>query len=312
MKFLLLNEKNLAKQYLFWLALIIPILLFFFFGFPVWKNYTPGLNTLAYENFLNVSKLPLYLLGLSVPLLAIISYMHRTIQVEKQIESVLTQIKITEDKNRTDSYYSHLKSVVESLASLPVNKVTHKQDSTEDFELNQPHTLYKKIFYKSNMKDGFSIEHNTAFIAEISSHFEEIEKSLIKAKGEKINPLSDVTLLSLKEIDSRINSICECLFLKYSPSNHLYYATSHSYKLVTSFSNEEKLIETLKLLHSKTIRIFDHLNIESDSLNINQNGNAIFDEFITGSECDFYKHVMNPIHTRRGEKLGVLIDTSGD
>jgi tellurite resistance protein TehA-like permease len=82
---IMLDERNLAKQSLFWAAIILPVILFFGFGAPLWENLNFEFSKEAYNKFLDINKFPLYLFGTCVPFVAIVAYMHRTIQTEKQI-----------------------------------------------------------------------------------------------------------------------------------------------------------------------------------------------------------------------------------
>lgn len=278
----MLDDRNLARQLLFWLAIFIPISLFFIFGIPVWKNYNFAFSTFAYDNFLKTNKLPLYLLGTCVPLVAIIVYMHRTIQTEKQIKysqdqlestkiqlkNTLKQIELTDRKNKADLYYSHVKFIIDAFASLPTTTISYGFGSVplgkEDFRLAQPHALYKKIFHKSNISDGYSSEVNPEIAKVIEYYFKNIGEAL--SIKDEVTDSDEKRLKDLLLIDKQISHICATLCLEYNPSNHLFYVHGEHEKFKISFSSEEKIKSTLKHLYKVALQISDTTGMRSDYL----------------------------------------------
>lgn len=91
-------DHGLAKQMLFWLMILTPVSYFLLFGWPVWREYNLLLGEAGYAKFLEISKIPLGLLGLSIPLTALVAKLHATSQTAKQIE-----------KSRYDLFYQHRK-----------------------------------------------------------------------------------------------------------------------------------------------------------------------------------------------------------
>lgn len=279
---IMLDERNLARQLLFWLAIFIPILLFFIFGIPVWKNFDFTFSKDAYENLLTTNKLPLYLLGTCVPLVAIIVYMHRTIQTEKQIKytqqqlestqiqlkNTLKQIELTDSKNKADSYYSHVKFIVDALTSLPEANITYTDGSVllgkEEFRLAQPHALYRRIFPKSNITDGYSSEINPD-IPNILEFYFGILGEVLSLKDQAIYSKNH-KLKDLARLETAISSICNTLYLDYNPINHLFYAYGDKDKLTVSFINEDQIKITLKHLYKVTLQISDTTGMRNDYL----------------------------------------------
>lgn len=270
-----LDERNLSKQFLFWAAITFPLSLFFLFGIPLWKDLTFGFTVEAYKNFLEINKFPLYLFSTCVPLVAIVAYMHRTIQTEKQIQhtqtqlqNTLTQIKITENKNKSDSYYSHVKFVVDAVNSFPVTSIIHtsfnRTEVEENFTFNQPYALYKIIFPESNLDLGFSKKSNEAFTNEIKSIFNSINSTLLDTENNKED--SNYVAQCLCEIDRYIIELCERLLIDYNPHNHLHLVNSHNSYYVVSFKKEEQLKETLHHLFKTTQRICDFIGMDSNFL----------------------------------------------
>lgn len=93
-------NQGLFDQPLFHVGMLIPTLLFLSFGSIAWSGYDIDLSATGFDAFIKLSKLPLALLSLVVPIGAIISSFHSTKQTA-------AQIKITELKSNLDSYYQH-------------------------------------------------------------------------------------------------------------------------------------------------------------------------------------------------------------
>ncbi|MFG0496690.1 hypothetical protein ACF8MH_05060 [Pseudomonas sp. YQ_13] len=91
---------GLHDQPLFQFGLLVPILLFFIFGFFAWADYSPSLSVDGFNEFIRISKLPLAMLSLIVPIGAIVASSHSTHQTA-------TQIKLAEGKARAESFYHH-------------------------------------------------------------------------------------------------------------------------------------------------------------------------------------------------------------
>lgn len=263
-----LDEKNLSKQPLFWFAIGIPTFLFFAFGLPLWKCLIFDFSEAGYNRFLEINKLPLYLFGTCVPLVAIIGYMHRTIQTESQINNTLIQIGLTESKNKTDSYYSHIKFIIDGIKSLPTTEITHINysgaDVKEKFTLSQPYALYKRMFPKSNLDTGYCKDIDNNFRKMLMAHFNYISNKLHEVeirKGDNI-----FIAQSLSEIDNEILDICNLLLLEYNPKNHMYRAQTLRKVYCVSFYTEEQLKITLKHIYQTSLKLCDFVGMDSNSL----------------------------------------------
>ncbi len=99
---LMLNPKHgLGDQTLFWLVVLVPLTYFIIFGAITWKDYSVALNAGGFDKFIEISKLPIGLLSLSLPLTALVTYLHSTAQTAKQIE-----------KNEHELFYLHRREFV--------------------------------------------------------------------------------------------------------------------------------------------------------------------------------------------------------
>ncbi|MGP2800953.1 hypothetical protein ACTVLW_12860 [Serratia ureilytica] len=281
-----LNEKNLTRQPLFWAALVIPLILFLISGCTVWSKYKLGFNELGYENFIKASKLPLLLLSLSVPLVAIIAHIHRTIQTEKQIEHTQEQIRNTqkqigllEEKNKPDSYYAHLKSITEALSLIPSFKIprAYVNGNTHDIlSIKYPHPLYKKIFSKSKIKDGYSTEINSEFMRGIETSYNHINDIFLHFKNSTLDSERMRWLLSLETI---IFNLCKELSINFSPEEHLFIisdSASPAKEQDTFFSSEDEIKSTLIGIRNTIIHIYDLLDLDSGIFRASENsGNFV-------------------------------------
>ncbi|HGJ3598990.1 TPA: hypothetical protein ACJW9A_004553, partial [Salmonella enterica subsp. enterica serovar Kentucky] len=89
-----LTYNSLTSQGLFWGAIFVPFLSFLYFGFFAWKGHSVDMSSEGLNTFIMISKLPLGLLSLSIPFVAIITSLHRSIQTATQISSTNTQIEL--------------------------------------------------------------------------------------------------------------------------------------------------------------------------------------------------------------------------
>lgn len=93
-------DEGLDKQFIFWLVIVLPILVAISLGIPVWIEYSFGLNESAYNTFIIVSKLPLGIASLAIPLGVLVGRLHGTKQTALQIQH-------TKQDNKTKLYLSH-------------------------------------------------------------------------------------------------------------------------------------------------------------------------------------------------------------
>lgn len=140
-----LNDESLDKQLLFWFAILSPIVLFLIVGGFIWKNYIPDLSEEGISKFAEISSFPLAILALSPIFGVIVSNIHKSIQTEKQI-------LVSENKNRSDSFYAHYKFITEELERIefriefPDGEMVLKNVSTR--------YLYNRFFRNANHKNG--------------------------------------------------------------------------------------------------------------------------------------------------------------
>ncbi|NCH42616.1 hypothetical protein [Cronobacter sakazakii] len=133
-----MNAKPLTHQHLFKAAIIIPIVSFFLLGAISWEGHSLQIDSEGFNNFLDISKLPLAALSLSLPLGVIVNNIHRTIQTDKQIEEA-------ERKNILDRYYSHRKNTIEILQNLDMSTILILNKEVP-LAFENSYSTYKKFY----------------------------------------------------------------------------------------------------------------------------------------------------------------------
>lgn len=172
-----LNSHSLHLQWLFWIAVIFPILSCVYFGSIIWYEYPLELSKNGYNGFLEISKLPFYLLAGSPILGAFIVSAHRSYQTDIQIKTAKEQLDEAQKKNKIDIYHSKKKFLIEEISSLRTKN---------DEKIEQVNQLYYKIFFIS---DNYNDVINTVFFIELDN--------MIKSFNQKLD-----TLLNEKHIES--------------------------------------------------------------------------------------------------------------
>lgn len=136
-----LNSHSLHLQWLFWIAVIFPILSCVYFGSIIWYEYPLEVSKNGYNSFLEISKLPLYLLAGSPILGAFVASAHRSYQTDIQIKTAIEQLDEAQKKNKVDLYFTIKKNIIDQLDSL-VNKYSN--------EKNNSYLIYKRFYTQSN------------------------------------------------------------------------------------------------------------------------------------------------------------------
>jgi hypothetical protein len=125
-KWLRLNpESGLDRQPLFWMAILTPLLVAIGFGIPIWLDCSFEFSEEAYTHFLNISKLPLAISAISIPLGVLVGRIHGTKQTSLQIAKTAHQIaksqeqfELTYNEYRKKNYldhYTHFKDFINNI-----------------------------------------------------------------------------------------------------------------------------------------------------------------------------------------------------
>lgn len=131
-------DYGLAKQLLFWMAVLIPVIYFVEFGSIAWTDYKPSLDKEGFDKFLEISKLPILLLSLSIPLTALVAKLHSTAQTARQIE-----------KNKHELFYLHRKEFTAYYQQIGITK--YWAGFTATFSINP--RIHGRLF-KGEVSEG--------------------------------------------------------------------------------------------------------------------------------------------------------------
>lgn len=186
-------EKGLLHQPPLWLALITPIAYFFVFGLFIWQPYHPKLSAEGINTFLDISKLPIALLSLSIPLSILASRFHATHQTA-------IQIQVTRQKNNVDGFYAHRKAMAEYFSYIESQKYEGSIEGDFDYHPR----LHLKFFEHQDPTKGIPLPKAQTFdecTVELTKARAEIGEMLRKNFGLKttlnyINACSSVSKLA--------------------------------------------------------------------------------------------------------------------
>lgn len=166
--FLLNPEQGLAHQRPLWLGLLVPFLYFAILGLFTWPLSNPSISSDGFNNFLSISKLPIAILALSMPIAVLISRLHATQQTALQISE-------TRKKNSVDLFYAHRKALFEYFEK--IGEVDFSPAFTGKFHAYP--TLHKNAFMGSILEGTPAAKAD--FFKQAGQKIEEARRSVIGA-----------------------------------------------------------------------------------------------------------------------------------
>lgn len=253
-----MNAEPLTKQRLFKAAFIIPITSFLAFGAVAWTGHSFQLDADGLNNFLNISKLPLGLLSLSVPFGVIVNNIHRTIQTD-------TQIKEAQKKNKADAFYSHRKNTIEILEKIVFPTIKDEGEQKEfHLKIRSCYQLYRDFFPNASI-EAAAIYPEKKVILFLERSWGVIATIIRDSK--ETNSLYD-EILQLHNIEKHLSKINSYLKLSYPDDMPIYKKTfSHeekSYDFYTKFIDEDLLKSTIFSYLRATIEIMLAVGLQLD------------------------------------------------
>lgn len=252
-----MNAEPLTSQHLFWAAIIIPFSAFLIVGIICWYGKSLRLDSTGFDYFLSISKFPLALLSLSLPLGVVVNNVHRTIQTDKQI-------KEAERKNKTDAFYSHRKNTIEVFENLPFRSF-EVAGETYKIAFENNYATYRYCY-------PFASTSNNFFKA--SENFTGRTKNLWLSLNEKIqNPENANTDELYKYISSIENLLIQIHhILMFKPFENKDFYTDHYFDeystlkvFRTRFKDEWDLKKAILAYWNAFLLILQCLEIEYDS-----------------------------------------------
>ncbi|EJM2215550.1 hypothetical protein NN660_002586 [Escherichia fergusonii] len=305
-----MDERPLTSQYLFKQSLRIPVFSAIYFGIFSWLGHSPQFDSDGFNNFIAISKLPIALLSLSIPFVAVVANIHRTVQTNRQIEE-------TKQKNLSDSHYSHLKFVTDYFTNLPskiVKRDRYYNTKEVCYKINYPIHLYRYIFKHSSPENGRPKNTDKEYIQEVNNHWIGILKKLEKInspnRGSQLHEVLIRQMQYLHSIEKHLSKLNRMLCL--TPIELNEHATLHSkgYEITTNFMSSTELGDTIETYFKFTIDILDitdnFLSFKDDGMSgqiiilarlLKDNNPAIFHEIITN------KGKADPSLTYNGDTL---------
>ncbi|CAI1570434.1 Uncharacterised protein [Serratia proteamaculans] len=260
-EFLQLNERKLSEQWMFWLSILIPLALSIILSIPLWLQTKINLSAEGYGNFLSIFKLPIGVLSLSIPLVAIVAHIHRTIQTAEQIQT-------TRKKNAADSFFSHHKFMIEAFGKITSKDISISKQPFE-YKIGDPYQLYDNFFEHSSYELGINPSNIPLITSEIEIEIDKIDELLIKSRDIPESKFDKINLL--REIAESIITIEKKLTLAVPKlkSNSLIMDKQNGITtmLVIDYIYEEELkdrLQSLLYLTKKTFQIINHRYIEPD------------------------------------------------
>ncbi|WP_336819513.1 hypothetical protein [Cedecea sp. MMO-103] len=255
-----MTEERLTKQKLFKQSIRIPVFSSLYFGIFSWMGHAPQFDAAGFTNFIEISKLPIALLSLSIPFVAIVANIHRTIQTENQIRKTQRQIDLVIDKNRSDAYYSHLKNYSDIFKTLPSFTLSRRDNTSfekETVKLSVDHTysLYKKIFKKSSISTGYNSEVDREFLKTLENIYTRIGDALIK-NDEPHQKQVDIS--NLERIEALVVWLCRELGVNYEREVNKFeiFDPVSNLRTESSFSDEKEIKEMLRGLRDILISLY--------------------------------------------------------
>lgn len=214
-----LNSHSLHLQWLFWIAVIFPILSCVYFGSIIWYEYPVEVSKHGYNSFLEISKLPLYLLAGSPILGAFVASAHRSYQTDIQIKTANNQLIEARNKNKVDIYFAKRKFINEQLESIftideeKISKLTYLYFESHNVKKNFEDKLNLIFFQKLNgfisdlkvrickLHEGIeSIEYDSVIHNRISHGLIPVDTRLLRVKKHLcLNVKDDKKLFNLFE-----------------------------------------------------------------------------------------------------------------
>ncbi|WP_311750886.1 hypothetical protein [Proteus columbae] len=196
LRIFLLNDNNLAKQPIFWIGTITPLIIAIWVEYNILSLNKQLLSIKMASELIKESVLPIYISALTPTLGVFISNIHRTIQTKTQINKIESQIIENIKKNTSDGFYSHIKYITEEFSKIKIKIKIHEipihflsfyipyhkdylsynsfqEKACNNININltikSPKSLYHHIYEHSNMYQGVNYkEINIEFIEKIN------------------------------------------------------------------------------------------------------------------------------------------------
>lgn len=296
-----MTEDRLTKQKLFKQSIRIPVCSSIYFGVFSWIGHSPQFDAEGFKNFIDISKLSIALLSLSIPFVAIVANIHRTIQTENQIRKTQQQIDLVTEKNRSDGYYAHLKNYSDIFKTLPSFTLSRRNNKTLDkstvkISVDYTYLLYKKIFTKSSITNGYNTEVDQKFLKGLENIYNEISNTIIKNSDFHPNLTSPS---KLEHIESLIILLCREIGINYERDVNTFIIPDpkSGSNFETSFSEEKEIKEMLRGIRDILISLYILIDQDSDIFRSCANAGDFLSNYAYNSNHFIFEDIL-PIKDR--------------
>lgn len=288
---------GLGSQPWFSMAIVYPVGLFFSTGYWAWSGLNLKISADGFKLFIEVSKLPLGLLALSIPLAALTARLHGTKQTA-------LQIKVVGQKNISDLYIAHYNHFCNHIEMLEMN---YRSEQSEGRSLSfNKKLLYKQLYPDSTLTSGVSDLSFNLFnrvsnrIENLYDFLEDTSVKKVTQAEEKFTSLNLYIELTLHEM--AIMAPKE--FLKSEFEISKYRDTE------TCISNDNDLIHFVDLLCGTVEYIYEfHTNLsidKLDALRMNLVPGAIPNN-VAGKIIKWRELILFPTVTRRTKNASTSV-----
>lgn len=208
----------------------------------------------GYDDFLNTFKLPIGVWSLSIPLVAIVAHMHRTLQTASQLD-------ITRRKNTSDSFFSHHKYITEALAKFPTYVLPGHTGNIEK-KITDPYKLYNNLFENASYETGVDFNDTAEKLQEIQDGLRTITAALSAIRTGSPSPFEIASgYIQVRTTLNDINRMCT-LSRVIKSTNFLYLFKDRHMKtaIITPYQNEDELKQELRFSVDLVSSIFGLMN----------------------------------------------------
>jgi len=246
-------SQGLMVQPSLWLAIILPFLLFLVFGFFAWSGHSVSFTSEGFNLFISISKLPLGILAISLPLSALIIRIHSTHQTALQIET-------TSYKNRQDEYYAHESSLHSYFTRIEPLKLIGFEG---EYSLSIDNRLYRKIYPKNSPHTGVT-EHNHLFTSMLTGKMMELGKQIYyintySDNRKQLDLVANTLFLAIKNM----NQICNALFVEVPCSlNSTEWLKVDNGSVALKSKNVDELVGQYRYLYIYMINLLSYVHVE--------------------------------------------------
>ncbi|MBH3308909.1 hypothetical protein I5P84_05500 [Pseudomonas mosselii] len=201
------SHKHLAQTYIFWLALGVPLIASAILAACISMATDLGqlcLESTCVQNFFDIFKFPIAIAGLSLPLVAMVAAIHRSIEASTQINIAIKQYGEAIANNRFGNYLKHREGFEKLIDSLCARR---NLDETSKLYLVNA-TVYSRVFPDASLKnEGWAGQFNSEWVNELRYNWVRLEAQLKSNSG-----------YDLEVIVESVSVIAKALTINYTKS----------------------------------------------------------------------------------------------